>query len=345
MQPPAAPILKSIEIRQTSRTERKSLSGYARHDTKFSLSRQVFCPLIIKSLRSLVPLSSLIKNVKLRLSHSYTSPYRYKVNVCGEEIHFSTEDLYSLGWFLPRYRRDIHEPKTTALLARLSQIKDDILDIGANLGWFTCVTGAISEATIHSFELDKKNFQRLCTNVSLNGLQNVRTNHTAVANSSGRASYWKEPGSASPMFSLHRDPRDEQKPVEVKSTTLDDYVEENCRSVGVVKIDVEGGEREVLEGGSEVIREFHPHILLEVHPHIESAEGSVREVLALMPESYEMYHIEDFRRDQEGERDLTGKSISPSSIDLHESSMLYAEPPDRPLSDTPPLADQFYEFT
>lgn len=281
--------------------------------------------------------------LKLRFQYSYTHPYTYEVSIYGEKICFSIKDSYSLGWFLPRYRREIHEPRTTALFSRLCQDEGDVLDVGANLGWFTCVAGAISGATVHAFELDEENFQRLRTNVSLNDLRNVRTIHTAVTSSPGCVSYWKEPGTASPVLSLGSGREENRKSVEVEAITLDDYVENNCQSVGVIKIDVEGEELGVLEGGSETVDNFHPHILLEVHPShaSENSQVSVEEALHLLPDSYKIYHVEEFRGNSE---ELMGDPIDAATFDPDGTAMLYAEPPEKPLSKYPIFADKLYKL-
>lgn len=281
----------------------------------------------------------LLCRLKQQLRNRNAHPYRYTVNIQGREIQFSTADPYSVDWFLPRYLRKIHEPKTTALLARLSQRGEDILDVGANLGWFTCIAGAISEATVHSFEPDAEHFQRLCTNVSLNELQNVRTNHAAVTDSPGHVSYQKGPGSASAVFGKQYDQGEERSPVEVEAITLDGYVEENCQSVGVLKIDVEGGEQGVLEGGVDTIDTFHPHMLLELHSSYKLLV-SAEKVLSLVPDYYKIYRVTS-RYDGEG---LIGEPIDTSSFDPDSNVMLYAEPPDKPLSEYPPLTEKTYKF-
>lgn len=282
----------------------------------------------------------LLRRLKQRLRDSDTHPYRYRVTIHGKEIQFSTEDSYSVDWFMPRYLREIHEPEVTALLARLSQDGDDIIDVGANLGWFTCVAGAISEATVHSFEPDTENFQRLCRNVSLNELENIQTNHAAVADSSGYISYWKGSESANEVFGSQNEQRGGEEPVEVKSTTLDDYVEENCQSVGVIKIDVEGGEQKVLEGGSATIGSFHPHIILELHSSYELLV-SVERVLSLLPEYYDIYRVSS--RDEDDS--LIGESIDRSSFGPNSNVILFAESPKKPLSDYPSPTGKLYDFT
>jgi len=201
----------------------------------------------------------------------------------------------------------------------------------------------MSEATIHSFEMDKKNFRYLCTNVSINELRNVRTRHAAVTDSHARVSYRKQPGTASPMFSLEENQTGRRKPVEVEAVTIDSYVKNNCNSVEAIKVDVEGGEQKVIEGGLETIKNFHPHILLEVHPHqMLENKDSIEGVLSLLPGSYNIYCVAGFRDDVE-ENNI--KPIDVSNFDPKDNTMLYAEPPEKSLSEYPTLSGELYEFT
>lgn len=257
----------------------------------------------------------------------------YKVRIHGRKVIFSTEDRYSGQWFFPRYADQIHEPKTTELLVRLSQKARNIIDVGANLGWFTCIAASLSDGTVHAFEMDANNLRRLNANVALNELQNVRVNHVAVTHSEGHVSYWKGPQSAGVGYSFTRECQGEEEHIRVDATTLDSYTQDHCESVELIKVDVEGAEQQVLEGGQQVIREFCPHILLEVHPsRLASSNTSPRNVLSALPEAYKIYRVENFRWGGE----LGHQPIDRSTFAPDEPSMLYAEPSNTPLDDFPP---------
>jgi FkbM family methyltransferase len=265
------------------------------------------------------------------------------VQIYGREIVFSTEDGYSGRWFFPRYDGWIHEPKTTELLARLSQEAENIIDVGANLGWFSCIAASISDGTVHAFEMDEDNLHLLNTNITLNGLQNVSVNHAAVTNSKGHVSYWKEPGSAGVAHSFVRENEGKQERVQVEATTLDRYTEDHCQSVELIKIDVEGAAQKVLEGGQRTIREDHPHILLEVHPVLLESSGTlVQAVLGELPDTYRIYHVEGFSR---GDQEVNRQRIDPSVFAPNHVSMLHGELSDRPLRDFPTLSGSLFEFT
>jgi hypothetical protein len=51
----------------------------------------------------------------------------------------------------------------------------------------------------------------------------------------------------------------------VFSVTLDHFVSHYGHCPGLIKIDVEGGELDLLKGGAEYLRERHPILLLSTH--------------------------------------------------------------------------------
>jgi len=301
---------------------------------------------LVRSVLSLVGLVRPAKKARRWYAKQlYQSYYRqrdvYEVQIYGRKIMFSTEDWYSGRWFFPRYNDRIHEPKVSELFARVARDAKNIIDVGANLGWFTCIAASLSDGSVHAFELDRENLRRLHTNVALNGFQNVRANHVAVTDSEGQVSYWKEAGSTGVDFSFTRGRNGEQEQIWVEATTLDRYTKDHCQSVDLIKIDADGAEQNILEGGQRTIREFHPHILLEVHPpRLESSDTSVQKVLGTLPGTYRIYQVRNFRWGGE----LGHEPIDASTFDPDQVSMLYAEPPDSSVTDPPVPAGPLYEF-
>ena len=58
-------------------------------------------------------------------------------------------------------------------------------------------------------------------------------------------------------------------------TTIDDYVADAAdqRRFGVMKIDVEGAEIEVLKGAQHSIASFRPALIIEIQPNKSSGAG------------------------------------------------------------------------
>jgi hypothetical protein len=73
------------------------------------------------------------------LAREYSDLGDFRAQVNGMEILFSTKDTYSKRWFYPRYLNGgIHEEHVTRMI--LDNLTDSpFVDVGANLGWYTCV--------------------------------------------------------------------------------------------------------------------------------------------------------------------------------------------------------------
>jgi FkbM family methyltransferase len=80
--------------------------------------------------------------------------------------------------------------------------------------------------------------------------------------------------------------------LEVSATSLDTYFESEGASVDLVKIDVEGAEREVLVGMRRLLRERRPDLVLEFH---DEAGWGGRHVL--FDAGYDLYEMSGARLD------------------------------------------------
>ena len=129
-----------------------------------------------------------------------------------------------------------------------------VIDIGAKYGEFGVLSSlnpAVSK--VYSFEPLPLNFKKMAELIRVNG---GRVDAFPVA--LGDVEGIKSGSAEGEMFSVlgigNR--------VEVKTKTLDSY---HFEDIGLMKIDVEGMEMNVLKGSIETIRKFLPRIIIEVH--------------------------------------------------------------------------------
>lgn len=164
-------------------------------------------------------------------------------------------------------RNGCHEPVLSRLLVdELEQAGPEAAywDIGSALGYFVAIAGTlVPPERVHAFE-PGSNYGYLAFNNRRLFEGRVRANKAFAGHASS------EDGSA---------------------IALDDYAR-RCGDPDIIKIDVDGGESEVLGGAMETLRRARPVIFLEIHflggpPYPELREQLVR-LLRDLPYHYQL---------------------------------------------------------
>jgi len=166
------------------------------------------------------------------------------------------------------------EERQTSLFESLLGPGMVFVDVGAHIGYYTLL-GAHRVGPggrVYAFEPAPENFRALQRNISQNGLSNVVAESLAVAGRSGRAQLAiSETDSAS--HSLAGSLGSGRK-IEVETTSLDDYFAGIDTPIGVVKLDAEGAEPEILEGMQELLARNPEGVLfVEIYPRAMEALG------------------------------------------------------------------------
>jgi FkbM family methyltransferase len=258
----------------------------------------------------------------------YRSIKKYTATLNGVTVQFSTEDEYSNDWFFPRYAGGrIHEKTVTGMIVEALRGKHCFVDVGTNLGWFTCLASKIiPNGNIYGFEMDDLNFALLQKNISLNKCNNVECINMAISESSGDLTYKREIDRPDAGFRLEPGEGAGHLAgfVSVKSVTLDDFLEKRGITPEVIKIDVEGAEMNVLRGMRRTLEKTMPVLFLEVHPEqLHNFNTSTSEIInILISNKYNIFEIESMR-EQVSEAHL--RPLSRDSI-VERNSMLYASP-------------------
>lgn len=144
-----------------------------------------------------------------------------------------------------------YEPMTKSLFQRLLPPGAMLVDVGANVGYFT-VLGALlvgPRGKVLAFEPEPRNHDVLAANVAANALTQVSLRREACSDRPGRhflavnrvESGWHRLARADGATGPHRK-------VPVDLTTVDLALADVDRPVDVVKIDVEGHESSVIAG-------------------------------------------------------------------------------------------------
>lgn len=160
------------------------------------------------------------------------------------------------GYWLGSY-----ELTNQQLLASEVQPGNVVFDIGAHVGYFTLLAARLvgPEGFVHAFEPHPQNVEFIERHIHLNKLENVGLHPIAVSKQSGNAYFGDGVSSSTGHLSPGGD-------LEVKTSSLDDLLgSDTVKPPQLIKIDVEGGEVDVLTGGIETLKQVRPTIFFATH--------------------------------------------------------------------------------
>jgi FkbM family methyltransferase len=174
------------------------------------------------------------------------------------------------------------EPNEFHYLNQLLKPGMVFIDAGANLGLYSLFASRKVGAGGHvlAIEPSKREFQKLCRNISLNRMKNILALHLAVADIPGTADLRiaDELHAGHNSFFAFKWSHTGLETVEtVKTRTLDEIVAEHkFNRVDFIKMDIEGAELAALRGAQETLKRFHPTLWIEM---AEATENQVQDLL------------------------------------------------------------------
>ena len=185
------------------------------------------------------------KIVKLNDNLYYYNGYYHPVNQFDSSVFFT------------RYGID--------KLTTLDSVRNKhIIDAGGYVGDTALLFSSYTDKNIHVFEASPSNMDIIRETIRLNQLENIVPVSKALGEKSGTATF--SLGERNSCNSLVERPGyNYPDHIEVPVITLDDYVRENNLEVGLIKVDIEGGEQLLLKGAVETIRTQHPILLISIY--------------------------------------------------------------------------------
>ena len=174
-------------------------------------------------------------------------------------------DLQLEDWLQRLYALGETDHERRAILRRFVPVGGTFIDVGANVGLYTCSLAAHvgPGGRVLAFEPLPINARALRSNVALNRLTNVSVYEMALSRRAEELELFApagHPGTRSNATSRERDKSISLGPVH--AAALDDIFE--CPRLDGLKLDVEGHELEVLAGASGTLDRFRPVIQCEV---------------------------------------------------------------------------------
>ena len=175
---------------------------------------------------------------------------------------------YYNGYYLPVNQFDssvFYSKYAIDELTTLDSVRNkDIIDAGGYVGDTALLFSSYTDKNIHVFEASPSNMDIIRETIRLNHLENIVPVSKALGEKSGTATF--SLGERNSCNSLVERPGyNYPDHIEVPVVTLDDYVRENDLEVGLIKVDIEGGEQQLLKGAVETIRTQHPILLISIY--------------------------------------------------------------------------------
>jgi FkbM family methyltransferase len=152
------------------------------------------------------------------------------------------------------------------------------VDVGAHLGLYSLFAAKLTgpEGNVLALEPSSREFQKLQSNVAINGLRNVRPLRIAASNHNSEAELHVavDPDSGKNTLGAFGYETQLRCSEVVRTERLDDIVEkEGLSRLDVLKMDIEGAELLALEGAVQTLDRFRPTLLLELSDRTLSGQG------------------------------------------------------------------------
>jgi FkbM family methyltransferase len=217
-------------------------------------------PLVGSGIGRIKPLANLYQRIAMKVIPKEkildVQGFKMKVVTEGHINDIATELLF----------KGIHEPMSTYIFKRYVKEGDCVVDIGANVGYFSLLSARLVGSTgrVYAFEPDTDNMKALFENVVLNHFQNVGYYQVALSDYVGRSKFYlsKTESARHSLIQTH----EHSSEVIVEVNKLDEIIPQSF-PVHFIKTDTEGAELCVLRGAKDIIRRnYNIKVLLEVYP-------------------------------------------------------------------------------
>ena len=158
---------------------------------------------------------------------------------------------------------DFYEPVITGLFEKSLKRGDVVVDVGANLGYYTLLSAKLVGDTgkVYAFEPMHSAFERIKKNVSLNNFKNIILENAGISNKEEKLKVFFQN-----EYRVGIEQKGEKE--EVKFIVLDDYIKKHkIKKLSLLKIDTDGYDFKVVKGAINIIKKFRPIVTAEISPY------------------------------------------------------------------------------
>jgi FkbM family methyltransferase len=219
--------------------------------------------------------------------------YSYRYYNFPTEKHFELNTIKTTNIDGIKYHLDIGEhnglrvyfkifSKSTWRLFDLIQPDFNIIDVGANIGFYTLnFAKKASKGNVFSFEPFPYNYQLLKKNISLNSFQNIQTFPIALGEKTQKISMNNFTDRNLGMVHISTSKNDSDG---IEATTLDTFIKDDISKISskidLIKIDIEGYETRFINGAIDTLTKDYPILFIEVaDAHLKRFNSSAYELI------------------------------------------------------------------
>lgn len=170
-----------------------------------------------------------------------------RIEINGQIMYIDEKDSLGLSF------NGFFEPKETEVVKKEIKKNDVVIDIGANIGYYTLIFAQLvgPKGKVVAFEPDPANFELLKKNVLVNKYENVILENKAVSNKNGNLKLFL----STKNNGMHRTYPSKwcNESIEINSIRLENYFS-NEEKIDFVKLDIEGAEYDALMGMKSIIK-------------------------------------------------------------------------------------------
>lgn len=186
----------------------------------------------------------------------------------AEMLRLSEGCFYYRGYMLPipRFEASVFHDKCGLLAVEYPEYfaHKDIIDAGAFIGDSAIILSELTDRNVHAFEPTRENYENMLKTIELNELVNVVPQRLALGNKKGNVEMTNSVVSSTNAY-VEKSKMHYISTETVDVITLDEYVKENNLTVGLIKVDVEGAEQQLIAGAIETIKKQRPTLLISIY--------------------------------------------------------------------------------
>jgi len=242
--------------------------------------------------------------------HSW--PYGKIIEIQGSKMIVNVNDeSYSIRRTFESYAQNkVHEKATTELFKKVVKEGNTVVDLGANIGYFTLLAAKIvgPKGKVFAFEPEPKNYSYLVKNINLNNYNQVTALQKAVSNKKGETKLYicdydtghHTINQYEGIESYSRGRKTKEHFIEIETIILDEFFKNKEESINVIKMDIEGAESLALAGMDNILKnnkklkmfiEFFPLLIEKMgnspREFIKKLLGDYQFSISVIPDDYD----------------------------------------------------------